>query len=107
MHITIRRYSIQPGSTQELVERIQQSFVPAISRLPRFVAYYAVDEGDGDVSAVSIFEDEASAAASNQMAADWILKNVAYLITAPPKIISGEVVASHLEEEEVLESCAF
>ena len=59
-----------------------------------FVAYYAVDEGDGDVSAISIFKDEASAKASNAIAADWVMKNVASLISVPPKIISGEVVAS-------------
>jgi len=93
MYITIRRYSIHPGSTQELVDRIRNGFVPLISRVQNFVAYYAVDEGDGDVSAVSIFTDEASAEASNQLAAEWIMKNVAYLISSPPKIIAGYVVA--------------
>ena len=93
MYITIRRYSIHPGSTLELVERIRNSFVPLISRASGFIAYYAVDEGDGDVSAVSIFVDEASAEASNHLAAEWIMKNVAYLISSPPKIIAGNVVA--------------
>ena len=92
--MTIRRYTIRPGSTKELVDRIESDFLPIISRAPQFVAYYAIDEGDGDVSAVSIFEDEASAEASNAIAAAWVMKNVASLITVPPKIISGEVVAS-------------
>ena len=94
MHITIRRYSIHPGSTKELVERITSGFVPIISKAPNFVAYYAVDEGNGDVSAISIFKDEASAKASNDIAAAWVMKNVASLISVPPRIISGEVVAS-------------
>ena len=92
MHITIRRYSIHPGSTKALVEHIQNSFVPIISKAPNFVAYYAVDEGDGDVSAISIFQDKASADASNAMAAGWVMKTVASLISVPPKIISGEVL---------------
>ncbi|WP_063768774.1 hypothetical protein [Verrucomicrobium sp. BvORR034] len=93
MHVTIRRYSIHPGSTQRLIDLINEEFLPTISQAPKFIAYYAVDEGDGDISAVSIFEDEQSALASNHLAAAWVMKNVAALISQPPKIISGEVVA--------------
>jgi hypothetical protein len=96
MHITIRRYSINSGATRELVDQIQNGFVPIISKAPKFVAYYAIDEGDGDVSAISIFEDEASAEASNHMAATWVLKNLGHLISVPPKIIAGDVIVSHV-----------
>lgn len=99
MHITIRRYQIHPGSTQTLIEAIREKFLPIIQQTPKFVAYYAIDEGDGDVSAISIFEDEAAALASNQLAANWIMKNLSSLITMPPKIISGDVVASVLNED--------
>jgi hypothetical protein len=94
MHITIRRYRIHAGLTQDLLERIRTNFLPVISKLPKFVAYYAVDEGDGDISAISIFQDEAGAQASNAIAADWVLRNVASMISVPPQIIAGEVVAS-------------
>ncbi|TLD72373.1 hypothetical protein FEM03_03175 [Phragmitibacter flavus] len=77
-----------------LVEVIREKFLPLIQQTPNFVAYYAIDEGDGDVSAVSIFEDESSALASNELAAKWIMQNLSNLITMPPKIISGDVVAS-------------
>src|SRR5277367_708631 len=86
MHVTIRRYAINPGSTKELLDQVRTSFIPIISRAPNFVCYYAVDEGDGDISTISIFRDEASANASNGIAAEWAMKNVASLI-------SGEVVA--------------
>ena len=94
MHITIRRYRIHAGLTQDLLERIRTSFVPVISKLPNFVAYYAVDEGDRDISGISIFKDEASAKASKAIASDWVMKNIASLISVPPQIIAGEVVAS-------------
>lgn len=93
MHVTIRRYQIHPGSTAELVERIQNEFVPIISQAPNFIAYYALNEGDGDISTVSIFENEGSALDSNRIASDWVLSSIGALITAPPRIISGEVVA--------------
>lgn len=93
MHITIRRYHIHPGSTQELLERVRTGFLPVISQAPNFISYYAVDEGDGDITTISIFQDEASANASNGIASAWAMKNVASLISMPPKIIAGEVVA--------------
>jgi hypothetical protein len=93
MHVTIRRYHIHPGSTQQLIDLINEQFVPTIRGARNFIAYYAFDEGDGDVSSVSVFADEPSAQASNQIASDWVMKNAATLISVPPKIISGEVVA--------------
>lgn len=94
MHVTIRRYKIHAGETQKLVDSINEHFVPLIREAPRFVAYYALDEGDGDVSAISIFEDEASANASNQLASHFVMKHLSSLIPFPPKIISGDVVAT-------------
>lgn len=93
MHVTIRRYHIHPGSTQQLIDLINNEFVPTISSAPNFISYYAIDEGDGDVSAVSVFEDEASAQASNLIASRWVMQKASSLISVPPKIISGEVVA--------------
>ncbi len=94
MHVTIRRYKIHPGSTQQLVEAINQHFVPLIREAPKFVSYYAFDEGDGDVSTVSVFEDEPGATASNQLASEFVMKHLSSLIPFPPKIICGDVVAS-------------
>jgi hypothetical protein len=98
MHITIRRYHINAGQTQELVDRVRNSFMPLISQAPKFVSYYAVDEGDGDITTVSVFEDEASANASNDIASKWAMQNVSSLISMPPKIIAGEVVAMQIEQ---------
>lgn len=94
MHVTIRRYKIHAGSTQEFVDAINEHFVPVIREAPQFIAYYAFDEGDGDVSSVSVFEDEASANASNQLASQFVMKHLSSLIPIPPKIFSGDVVAS-------------
>ena len=93
MHVTIRRYHIHPGSKQQLIDLINDEFVPTISSAPNFISYYALDEGDGDVTAVSVFHDEVSAQSSNQMASDWVMRKASSLISVPPKIISGEVVA--------------
>ena len=96
MHITIRRYHIHPGSPQRLINLINDEFLPIIRQAPKFISYYAFDEGDGDVSSISLFEDEQSASASNQIASKWVMSHLASLISVPPKIISGEVVACEI-----------
>lgn len=56
MHAAIRRYKAKPGSASELARRAQEGFVPLVSGLPGFIAYYGLAV-DNDVVTVSIFED--------------------------------------------------
>jgi len=92
MYASIRRYEgIAPASVDELTRRVQEGFVPIISKQPGFVAYYAVIAGQGVVASISVFEDQAGAEASNRAAADWVKENLADLLQNPPQITAGEV----------------
>jgi len=93
MYATVRRYDgvTNPG---EAGRRVKESFVPLISQLPGFVAYYWVDAGGGVMISTSVFQDQASAQESNKKAADWVRQNnLASLYPNPPQITAGEVVA--------------
>ena len=93
MYATIRRYD---GVTnpREAGKRVNEGFVPLISQLPGFVAYYWVDAGGGVMVSTSVFQDQASAQESNKKAADWVRQNnMASLMPNPPQITAGEVVA--------------
>ena len=93
MYATTRRYE---GVTnpREAGRRVKESFVPLVSQLPGFDAYYWVDAGGGVMISVSIFQDQASAQESNTKAADWVRQNnLASLYPNPPQITAGEVVA--------------
>jgi len=91
MYASIRRYKTSPGAAAELAQRVNQGFVPIISKAPRFVAYYVVDAGNDVVASVSVFQDQAGAEESNRMAADWVKENIASLLTGPPEITAGAV----------------
>jgi hypothetical protein len=54
-----------------------------------------LDCGEGVVTTVSVFEDQAGADQSNAVAAEWVQENVLpnYSISAP-QITAGEVVLS-------------
>lgn len=91
MYASIRRYNMDPGSVDELMRRVREGFVPIISRGAGFMAYYAINAGDGVVASISVFETQAGAEESNRMAASWVKENLASLLPTPPEITAGEV----------------
>jgi hypothetical protein len=93
MYATVRRYD---GVTnpREAGKRVNDSFVPLISQLPGFVAYFWVDAGGGVMFSTSVFQDKDSAQESDRKAADWLRQNnMAAVMPNPAQITAGEVVA--------------
>jgi hypothetical protein len=102
MYAAIRRYEIpNPEAADELTRHLNEGFLPIISEVPGFVAYYAAYEGEfsglyeGDVvlTTVSIFEDLAGAQRSTDAAAGYVKENLAALLPQSPTVTVGEVVA--------------
>jgi hypothetical protein len=93
MYATVRRYD---GVTnpREAAKRVNEGFVPLISQLPGFVAYYWADAGSGVMISTSIFQDQASAQESDRKAEAWVRQNnMASVMPNPPQITAGELVA--------------
>jgi hypothetical protein len=93
MFAAIRRYHTDPDSLDEVVRQVNEGFVPLISDMPGFVAYIALDAGQGEYGTVSVFEDQASAEESNRTAEEWVNENLRELLPTPPEYAAGEVVA--------------
>src|ERR1700751_5388098 len=76
MYATVRRYE---GVTDpsEAGQRVNEGFVPLISKVPGFVAYYWVDAGGGVMISTSVFQDQFGAEESNKRAADFVRENLA------------------------------
>ena len=96
MYATVRRYE---GVTDpaEAGRRVKEGFVPLVSKIPGFVAYYWVNAGGGVMISTSVFEDQAHEEESNRRAADWVRENLAALLPNPPQITAGEVVAERVK----------
>jgi hypothetical protein len=92
MYATVRRYESVTDSS-EAARRVNEGFVPLISQMPGFVAYYWVDAGGGVMISTSVFQDQANAEESNRRAADWVRQNLVSVLPNPPQITAGEVVA--------------
>ena len=93
MYVTVRRYEVK-GDIAEINEVVQKDLIPALARLPSFIAYYVFDAGDGVIASVSVFEDADGAEGSNKEAARVVGDKLAHLVSGPPEITAGEVFAA-------------
>ena len=91
-YLTVRRYDGVTDS-KEAARRIQEEFIPLISKIPGFISYYWVDEDDGVMVSVSVYETREAEEESNRVAADFVKQRVAALLPKPPQITAGHVVA--------------
>jgi hypothetical protein len=57
-----------PDSVDEVVRQVNEGFVPLISDMDGFVAYFALNAGQGEFGTVSVFHDQQSAEESNRVA---------------------------------------
>ena len=92
MYVTVRRYEgvTDPSEAGRLVD---EGFIPIISEMPGFVAYYWVYAGEGVVVATSVFEHKEAEEESSWRAGDFVAQHLAPLLPNPPQITAGELVA--------------
>ena len=91
MHASIRKYKIDSDAVVALAVRVEDGFIPIISKLPGFVSYMVIDAGDGVAASISIFESEDAAEQSNAAAAEWVRENLSDVITEAPEVTAGEI----------------
>jgi heme-degrading monooxygenase HmoA len=72
---------------------VEEGFIPIISEMPGFVAYYLVDAGEGVVVTTSVFEHKETEEETNWRAGDFTAQHIASVVPNPPQITDGEVVA--------------
>jgi hypothetical protein len=92
MYVAVRRYEgvTDPQKAGQLVD---EGFVPIISEMPGFVAYYWVDAGDGVMVSTSVFEHKDAEEQSTFRAGEFVAQDVGHLAPNPPQVTAGEVVA--------------
>ena len=91
MYIAVRRYEgvTDPEEAGRITRKV---FVPIISEMPGFVAYYDVDAGDGVMVSISVFEHKEAEEESTFKAGDFVAKDLEPLMPNPPQVTAGEVV---------------
>ena len=95
MHATIRRYDdVDTSRINEIVGKVDETFVPQIRELPGFLGYFLVETDKGILSSISLFETSEQAEESSKLVKNWISdENFGRALPNAPKITSGKVLA--------------
>ena len=93
MYVAVRRYE---GVTdpQKVAQLVEKGFLPIISEMPGFIAYYLVDAGDGVTVSTSVFEHKDAEEQSTFRAGEFVQEHLLPLLPNPPQVTAGELVAS-------------
>ena len=92
MYVAVRRYD-NVSDSQKVARLVEEHYVPIISEMPGFVAYYCVDAGDGVMVTTSVFEHKDAEEQSTFRAGQFTAKDLGTLSPNPPQVTAGEVVA--------------
>jgi hypothetical protein len=100
MHATMRRYeSVDQSRRSEILKKVDESLLPALSELPGFSSYSLVDSGNGVMTSISFFDSAAQADESTRVAGSWLREQkLETALPNPPKITSGDVVVNKTRE---------
>jgi len=99
MYLTVRKYRKVEGDRNQVIESVNKSFLPMISKIDGFVDYYCFFADDGSLLSVSVFRDAKGAEESVRTAGKFVDQNLAKLMPGKPEVMSGEVFA-HLRQEQ-------
>ena len=98
MMISIRRYQADPTIVDVVIHRVEEQFLPLVSTVSGFVAYYMLVDKDGEISTITICTDQEGLVESNRRAQDYSKAYLADLLSnlAMVEVITGEVRASKI-----------
>lgn len=98
MFATVRRYEgVDVSRTDELTQKVNDSLMPRLSKLPGFGGYYLIEGGNGIMTSVSLFETAAQADESTSLVRGWLKdEQLEKALPNAPKITTGEVIAQHI-----------
>ena len=96
---SIRRYRLRSGSIDELMHIVDQTFAEQIRELPGFVAYHALDAGQGEILSISVFGDQSQAEESDDLALTFVRDELGRFDIERTEVIGGQVMVSRAHTE--------
>ena len=92
-YLVVRTWTFKPDkSADELAALVAEGFVPLLRDTPGFRQYTTIwNDETRQWSAITIFADEAGAAASTAKAQEWAAANVAAYVDSDPAVFDGQI----------------
>jgi hypothetical protein len=99
MFASIRRYQLARGSMDELMRRVDESFVEQIGAQEGFVSYHAIELPDNELISVSVFSGPRQAEASRELAQRWTETELPDMDLQRLETLRSEIDVSRASEE--------
>jgi hypothetical protein len=96
---SVRRYEWRSGAVGELMHMVDEMFADRIEAMDGFDAYHALDCGGGEITSISLFRDQAAAEASDELALEFVRKELGRFEIERTEVIGGEVLVSRAMAE--------
>ena len=91
---SVRRYQLRTGSVGELMHIVDMIFAEEIQAMDGFEAYHVLDCGNGELVSISLLRDQPAAEASDDLALEFIRRDLGDFDMERTEVIGGEVVVS-------------
>src|SRR5829696_5641496 len=89
VYTVIRRYTLDTP-TKTVRAALQQGYIESACKAPGFIAYFAVEDEDGDFATVAVFRSQDDFEKFAAAEANWIAQNLGNLLPAPDEALSGD-----------------
>jgi hypothetical protein len=96
---SVRRYALRGGSIAALMHKVDEIFADRIEGLDGFEVYHALDLGRSEILSISLFRDQASAEASDDLALQFVGEELRGFDIERTDVIGGEVIVSRAMAE--------
>ncbi|MDQ3225288.1 MAG: hypothetical protein M3Q50_01475, partial [Chloroflexota bacterium] len=100
----IRRYTLD-GPARQVRQALLRGYVEDACDAEGFIAYFAVEDEDGDFATVAVFESEEDFASFATGEATWIAQNLGDLLPAPDEAITGDTYVHVGATEKFRNTC--
>jgi heme-degrading monooxygenase HmoA len=99
VYAAIRKYELDAGSVDELAKRVDAGLARTLSTQPGFLAYHVIASGVSmtggeEIVSVTFFEDEETAARSNELAAQFVKDELSEFGLHLNSAMSGVILVS-------------
>lgn len=99
MYASIRKFRGRPDQMAEAMHRVDEIFAPRLEEMDGFVAYEAVDCGDGIVVSLTVCRDRAAVERSLELSATFVRDDLADIEIERLEALEGELSVSRARED--------
>ena len=99
MYASIRSYALKGTPMQDFAGQVEEEFADQIAAQPGFVWYAFLDAGGGEAFTISVFDQQAQAVGSRELARRWTHERLSHIDLTMTEALTGTIPVSRAQRE--------